>query len=105
MFLRTHLNRVPESLQQHNSKGTKFSRGKTIIKTSLSKLGFKKIKKYGAPHNQTFPLPCLLLAEIGWDHEILANFSPPQVPGVIHFQSNAHFRAADGGGDRKQRYE
>lgn len=60
------------------------------MKTSLSKLDFKKIKKYGASHNQTFSPPCLLLVEIEWDHEILANFTPPQVPGVIYISSQMH---------------
>lgn len=44
----------------------------------------------GLPITKHFPPPYLLLAEIGWDHEILTNFTPPQVPGVIYISSQMH---------------
>lgn len=65
----------------------------------------KKKKKHRVFHNRALCPSCLLLAGIEWDHEILTNFIPPQVTWVIHFQSNAQFRATDGGRDGEQRKE
>ena len=90
------------SIQVFSKIMTTFS-SITTTKAFLSKHCLKKSKKYGSSPNWTFSPPCLLLAEIEWDHEILTNFTPPQVPWVIHFQPNAHFRATDGGKYRKHR--